>query len=41
MFLSVVPMSWRRQLRKYVSLKEGLDQEGKAWVRIAWPGQSC
>jgi hypothetical protein len=30
MFLSVVPISWRRQVRKYVSLKDGVDQVGKA-----------
>jgi hypothetical protein len=29
-FLSVVPMSWRRQVRKYVSLKDVVDQVGKA-----------
>jgi len=39
-FLSVVPMSWRRAVRKYVSLKEGVDQVGKAWERIAWPDAS-
>lgn len=38
MFWGVVPMSWRRQVRRYVSLKVGLDQVGKAWRRIAWPG---
>lgn len=36
-FLEVVPMSWRRQERKYVSLKEGEIQDGKEWASIAWP----
>lgn len=37
MFLSVVPMSWRRAVRRYVSSNEGVDQEGKAWASIALP----
>jgi hypothetical protein len=38
MFVSVVPMSWRRQVRKYVSAKLGLSQLGNTCLRIAWPG---
>lgn len=36
-FLGVVPMSWRRVLRKYVSSNVGVDQVGNAWVSIACP----
>lgn len=38
MFVSVVPMSWSRLVRRYVSVNAGQSQVGKWWVRIARPG---
>ncbi len=41
MFWGVLPMSWRRQVRKYVSSKEVEIHVGKACWRIAWPVYIC
>ena len=39
MLVSVVPMSWIRQVRQYVSAKDGVSHVGKEDWAIAMPGK--